>query len=492
MTSPPALARLARAAALLALLAAAAGCRMDEPFDIPLLYEHEPSYDRSDDTIPLLFTTWERKPETDETRAHFLYPFLHYVREGRRKELYFLTIRVYSEAVDHRGFIDKDMILGPVLYGRSADEGSYLTVLPLGGTLRGFLGKDYALGVVPPLFIYTREKDFVSTHVLFPFFNVWSGGGRSGGRFWPFFAHYERADRDGRLAFKRTWILWPFFQTLENNLNSPAGAQKMWFLFPFYGRSDGPDTHSWTVLFPFFKYFENRGSGVLGPLWDLRAPWPFVRIVRARNFNQTDIWPFYGVKRRTVEGVIEDEVREEYYRRFILWPFWRDERQRVGQQLHDHWWIFPFVWSFRTDHLAEGLEKREFKVWPLFRYKRWRDGRVAVNFPSLLWFQDPEGALERIIGPITRVYHEWRDDDGSRRMEILWGLFGDREWRSEAGEDVSRTSILFGLFQYERRDKKKSLRFFFLPTGPDWGEGVEKPPSEPWDGSGYGGAMSPG
>lgn len=488
---PISVARLARIALVATALALGAGCRMDEPFEIPLLYEHEPQPDRIDDTIPLLFTSWEVEPGKDETRVHILWPLLNYTREGRSKELRLLNIRVMSEKVDHRGFIDSDYILGPVFYGHSADEGSYLSVLPLGGTFRGLLGKDYSLAIVPPLFLYLRDKDFTSTHILFPFVNVWSGGGRSGGRFFPFFAHYERADRDGRLAYRRTWILWPFFQTLENNLNSPAGAQKMWFLFPFYGRMDGPDTHSWTVLFPFFKYYENTGAGLGGPLWDLRAPWPFVRIVRGRDRSTTDFWPFYGESVKAVD-LFSEAPGIRSHRRFILWPLWRDERERKGELDYSRWWLFPFLWSFTTEHEREGVQKREFKVWPLFRYKRWPDGRVAVNVLSILWFQDPEGAFERIIGPLTRVYHEWHDEEGARRLELLWGLYGERDFVSAAGEEVERVSILFGLIQYERRGGRRSLRFFFLPTGPDWGEGVEPPPSQDWDGGGFGGERTPG
>jgi hypothetical protein len=479
--------------ALLCCLAALGGCRFDEPIDASIIFDHEPGPDVTDDTIPFLFSGWETEPARDKTKAFLLWPFMRYERDGRTSQFWLFAAPVYRDRIDHRGFHDVDLIAGPVFYGHSADEGTYLTVFPLGGTLRGLLGKRYALGILFPLFLYTEDDidpNFHSTHVLFPFINWWSGGGRSGGRIFPFYAHYERRDVGGRLAFKRTWILWPFWQTLDNNLNAPSGAQHMWFLFPFFGKSDGPETHSWTVLFPLFKYFENRGAGLGGPLWEVRAPFPFVHILRGRDRQITDIWPFYGTKEREIP-FFTGPGHEAYYRRFILWPIWHEEDHVVGDVIEARWWALPLLWSYKTENAVEHWSKREFKVWPFFRYKRWQDGRVAVNIISPLWFQDPEGAFERIWGPLTRVYHEWRDDDGSYRLNLLWGLFGRRVYDAPEKVQVSRTSLLFGLIQYERRDEKKMLRFFFLPTGPEWGPGAEKPREGYWEG-GVGGQRTPG
>lgn len=472
-----------------------AGCRSDEPFDIPLLFEHEPQEDLTDDTIPLLFSDWERDLARDRLRVHVLWPLLRYEREGRESQTWLLGVPVARDRIDHRGFMDVDRIYGPVLWGHSPDEGSYLSILPLGGTMRGLLGKSYVLGVVPPLFLYTEDHanpEFTSTHVLFPFVNWWSGGGRSGFRVFPFYAHYERKDVGGRLAFRRTWILWPFWQTLENNINSPAGAQTMWFFFPFYGSADGPDTHSWTLLFPFFKYFENRGSSYGGPLYDLRAPFPFVRIVRGRQRSQTDFWPFFGVKERTIP-MLTGSGGEHFERRFILWPIWQDQTHDVGEVHSSRWWALPLLWSYHTENEAEGTSHREFKLWPLFRYKRWPDGTKAVNVLSPLWFQDPEGAFERTWGAVTRVWHEWREPEGARRLELLFGLYGEREFTSPDGPEVARTSVFFGMFQYERRGTEKELRFFWLPFGPSWGD--ENPPPKPptgRPGGGSGGQRTPG
>lgn len=482
--------------ALAALVAplCASGCRFDEPIEVPFFFEHEPQEDRVVDTIPFLFSDTEYRPQKDERRTHILWPFLHYVREGREKEISFLGVQVYRDQIDHRGFRDFDVVAGPVLYGHSADEGSYLLILPFGGTTRGIFAKDYGLWVLFPLFGQFKEKDWTSTHVLFPIVNVWSGGGRSGFRIFPLFAHYEREGASGRTSYRRTWILWPFWSTLENNLDSAAGAQRMWFLFPFFGRGEGPDTRSWTLLFPFFKYYENNGGKFGGPLYDVWAPWPFAHIVRGRDRRTTDFWPFFGMRERGYD-VVAGELRDRYKRKYILWPLWRDEQQWEGDLSHDRWWLMPFVWNFETENRLTHRRKREFKVWPLFRYKRWEDGSVTLNILSPLWFKDPEGAFERTWGAVTRVYHAWVDDEGASRKELLWGLYGERDYRSYEGEEVSKTSLLFGMFQYERRDERKELRFFWLPFGPSWGDDDEDAPERPepdHDRPGVGGQRTPG
>jgi hypothetical protein len=482
--------RIARWIGCLALATALAGCESFEPISIPLVYESEPGPDLADRTFPILLSGWTEKPQEDETRGYFLWPFVHYVREGRETSFGILGVDIYQQRVDHRGFIDTDCILGPVLYGHSADEGSYLTILPFGGTLKGKLGKSYALLILPPFFFYGEDNRGVgpegdvakTTWVLFPFVNWVKGGGRSGFKVFPFYAHYEKTDADGRDSYARTWVLWPFWTYQRNQLNCGKGEQRMFFLFPFYGRSDGPNTSQCAVLWPFFRWYENRGTSAGGPFWEFKF-WPFFAVHHGRYRDRLDFWPFWGHKERTVPIVTGKGGYERYERTFVLWPFFRWERQDSDLLETRRFFFAPFLWSFATEGKDGKGRSREFKIWPLFRYKEWPDGRLTVNLFSPLWFQDPEGGFERIYNPLFRIYEHGRTEEGGERTLFLWGLVQSREnekrasftvhpflyWNERAKNDTSREeNFLFGLFQYRRQGKERGLRFFWLPWFPTW------------------------
>lgn len=495
--------RLARSLTLAVLLAGAsgpggaAGCASADPIVVPLVYEREDEPDLIENAIPLLLSGWTERPREDEVRGYALWPLWHYVREGPELQVGLLGANFIQKRLDHRGFLDVDYLIPPVLYGHSVDEGSYFALLPFGGTTKGLLGKSFAAWVLFPLYLYTEDNRgtrearaglrpadparndgvLVSHHVLFPFVNWLHGHGRSGFRIFPFYAHYEREDLEGRLAYERTWILWPFWTHQRNNLNSPGGPQTMWFLFPFFGRSEGQYASQWTVLWPIVRYFEYRRASTTGPLHSFRV-FPFFAREVGRYRTRLDIWPFWGRKERFVPLVTETGGYDRFERTFILWPVVRWENHESDKLAFRKWWVMPLLWSYETEDKVSGAKKEEFKVWPLFRYKSWPDGRVTVNLFSPLWFNDPEGAFEMIYNPLFRIYERSRQADGDERRLYAWGLVQDREGRATTAftvhpflywNDVAKDGsarhdrYLFGLFQYRRAGAERALRFFWLP-----------------------------
>lgn len=473
-------------AGCLLLLCTLGGCASGpDPVDAFLFFDYEPGTETNWNVSPALLSAWKTLPKADEDRGFILWPLLHYVREGRELELSFLGIPYYQKNIDQDGFEDLDIIAGPVLYGESKDEGVYFSLLPLGGWLHEKLGKEFAILVLPPIYIYAEGREFagksISHHVLWPFFNTISGGGKEGFRIWPFFGHYTRTDREGNLAYDRTWIMWPFWTDTHNNLNSGGEPQHTWFLWPFFGRSTGRHTSGWTALWPLFKYFENRKGG--SQYWELRAPFPLLIIGEGNNRSRFDLWPFYGQKERRVKLNTAAGGFDHFYRHFVLWPLWRYEHHVTDTFDDTKWWILPLLWHFeRTD--PEGNEvANTWKLWPLFRYKK-RGGTTTVNFISPLWFPDAEGAFEEIYNRLTALYQH-KQSVGKDELKLLWGLFTRREtmttkstkvfpwlyWDTEdEAEEERSTGVLFGLFQYKRRGKDRALRFLWLPEWPSWTE----------------------
>ncbi|RME73754.1 MAG: hypothetical protein D6776_06475 [Planctomycetota bacterium] len=457
---------------------------------VPLLYEHETIAETEWTSVPALLSARKHDRETGETRYYALWPAFGWSENGRERELRFFGAPVYQKRIDPAGFVDLDVIAGPVLYGRSRDEGSYLTILPFGGTLKGKFGKDHIGWVLPPLYVYARDHVVggtkISHNILFPLVNWVHGGGYAGFRILPLYAHYTRHDREGRLAWERTNILWPLWSSYRLNVNTRGKEQRGWFLWPLFGRYEGPGTSGWEALWPLFRYRENRTTYGGGPYWELRAPFPFVIVGRGRTSRRTDLWPLWGHRERRL-SLSFGKGYDAWERYFALWPIWRWERHDTPQFRDRKWYFLPLLWSYARDPQPgrDGPSTRTFKLWPLLRYKRHADGRTTLNLISPLWFNDPEGAFEAIYNPLTRIYE--RQSRGERKwLLLLWGLYQQHEtarshwsivhpwlfWDYERNDGSERdTALLFGLFRYVRHGNKKALRLFWLPEWPRWGGG---------------------
>jgi hypothetical protein len=364
--------------------------------------------------------------------------------------------------------------------------GKYLAIAPFGGTTRGFLGKDEMtwVGFPYPFYLSSRERDFESTHVLWPFVNWVEGGGREGGRVWPFYAHYRRTDLLGREVYDRHWVMWPFVSWAENSAQQGvvdpdtgvfrATPTDELFIFPFYGKIEGPDDKDYTVLWPFFRYEEIPSTN----FWELRAPFPFfimhhgndpalAREGRTSERFRFDIWPIFGFKERA-----------GYRRYFALWPIYRYEYR------NDEVWAedtkLYFVPFFQYHHHIEIETKDDYqrtRVWPFVHYRRGVKGDIELHVLAPILWDDPNG-FERIIYPFLRLYEYKRASWGGTQQRFLMGL---ASWRHEppvsgVTDGYSRLSLLFGLLQFRsggtnhEESDRAGVRFLYLPEI-SWGGG---------------------
>jgi hypothetical protein len=384
-----------------------------------------------------------------------------------------------TQSISHQG-TKRDFGFFPLFMGGDwPDQGRYFALAPFGGVTYGFLGRDEMdwWGFPYPFYLYSRERDVESRHILFPFVNWVEGGGRTGFRIWPFYAHYARTDLIGRPRYDRHWIMWPLVSWGTNY--SPSGGEdeelgapaapiptEELFIFPFYGRIVGPETINTTVLWPLFRYEENPAAN----FWELRAPFPIVTIhhgndpelVKAGKNGERwrfDIWPLFGVK-----------TRPGYIRHFVGWPIERYEAR-------DDQWVkdtkFYFLPLFSVHHHVEKETNEDYvrwRVWPLVQYRRGVKGDIELHALAPILWDDPNGA-ERIIFPFFRLYEYKRTSEGGHQHRFLFGL---ASWRDEPAvpgltDGYDRLSVLFGLFQIRKggtnaeESPKHGVRLFYLP-----------------------------
>jgi hypothetical protein len=401
----------------------------------------------------------------------FFPPILGYDREH-------LDPKLASDPYTKDEDLKHDYGLFPLFMGgRWPDTGSWIAIAPFGGVTHGFLGKDEMdwYGFPYPFYLYSRERDVESHHILFPIINWIHGGGREGFRVWPFYAHYKRTDLLGREAYDRHWVMWPLVSWEKN-----SGGQGFYdedgafvatptsevFVFPFYGKISGPDIENTTVLWPFFRYQEVHSTG----FWELRAPFPFFIMHHGVEASETrggtaaerwrfDIWPIFGYR-----------SRPNYVRHFVVWPIERFER-RDDQWVDDtKFFLTPLVLYHRHREKETEENYQRTRVWPLVLYRRGVAGDMEIHALAPILWDDPDG-FERLIFPFVRLYEYKRTARGGTQHRFLFGL---GSWRSEPEEPsvttgYSRLSLLFGLIQVRAggttaaESERAGVRLFYLP-----------------------------
>lgn len=386
--------------------------------------------------------------DEDTTEVHFLFPLGLYEESPDRSILRLYPIFQHYERVDPDGFPDTDTILFPlVLTGSHPVDGTYFYLFPFGGTLRGLLGKDEAVGVLFPLYGWARDGEHESHHILFPLISWTSGGGHSGFRFLPFFSHFEKVRPDGEVAFNRTSILWPFFHYADESTNT-RNAYHSIFLFPFYGQTRSGWKDDNTILWPLFRWSHDKRTDYS----EYRVPFPFFIYGSGPDHFRLDFWPFYGYRKRG-----------GHTRHFWLWPLGRYEEQITEEYVDTRVWFLPLLWTHDRIYLdAEGRPTGEEDVkrhiWPLFRWESRRDGSKDIRFPAILWFSDPNWNFETILAPLWRLFRYQRDSAGYERLTLLLGLYSSRS----TPEGEHSWNLLGGLFGRSTSPAGSRTRLFWF------------------------------
>ena len=402
----------------------------------------------------------------DHQRFLALWPLVDFRKESGERRQWILPFWYFQDRRDANGGTDRRwMVLFPLFYGGTVERGQrYFAFLPVAGKLRGILAKDEIDFFLLPLWWHSRDEDRHSLHILFPFYHrVW-GGGWSGWRIWPFWGHFTFTAEDGRSRSDRSFVLWPFWISQENALNT-LHPNRLTFIFPFYGRSESDKTLNETFLWPIHGRVLDKASGRVTH-YGIIFPYRF-------SANQFDLWPLFGIKNASgpdsVGGIGalrwldsgEAGPGNQRYRLFILWPIQRYDWSEDERMVTTMSWILPFWWRFHRLRKEDGAEETEWKLWPLFRYRRVKDDGSFYFISPIPWRQ--EVPFERFYERLWRLYL-WRETPEWSGWEALYSVFTYRNLKTK---DVRIFRILGGLFQRRTSPEGTTWRFFYLPWRPD-------------------------
>lgn len=376
------------------------------------------------------------------------------------------------------------LLLLPVLFaGRSAEGERYFAIFPLGGRIDEFLYRDKIVFALFPLYSYSTFKDVKTHSILWPIISSTKGEGVSRFRVFPLYGKSVYRDQ-----WKKTFVLWPLWTTVEYSYPNSKGSGYM--LFPLVSHIKLTDQETWMLLPPFFRWSEGTKQN------KLYAPWPFVQ----RLTGETDLlylWPLWGKKREAetkswfcawpVVSGQETQYKDFVLSRFRILPFIqherRTERPAGGAQTN------------RTDQLTAppAVQERYFKLWPLLSYARQGTNthfRIAALWPAL-----DVPSIEKNYAPLWTLYSH-RKTGAAGEHELLWGMYRQTDDgarlrhlslfplltldRGAAGEAAGSTSLFFDLLHYERNGLDTGWRLLYLfKFGSLYRESPKEPDAQP-------------
>jgi hypothetical protein len=409
---------------------------------------------------PLFYLVEDR--ENDSTEFDFLYPLATYDRrENDRRFQFLFDILFYETVYTRSGFEENEFHLFPFIFAKNAEDknNSYFALFPVYGNLKNKFSRDEIDFFLFPLFLKTKKNEAINYSILWPFFGYYTGGGQRGFRFWPLFGYRKKEG-----SFEEKFALWPIF--ISKNRIFYGEEIRSLSILPFYSVVESNERNQTTYLWPFFNHLVDKRKGI--ERWD--APWPLFNITRGKEENETRLFPFYASEK---SGKDEEG--------FFLWPVYRYDIETFDDYQRRRDRVLFFLYSdIKEEPIVEGGRSgRRIDFWPLFTYKRDKEGNANFHFLSLLEpFLSGNEGVERNYSSFWRLYQWKRYNDGRKTSSFLWNIlksesgiegikidfqpiipiFSYKDWKDE-----SKFYFLGGLFGYRSLPDKKTIKLFYIP-----------------------------
>lgn len=408
---------------------------------------------------PLLSYHYDREQEIKEWQL--LYPLAKYRLTSEERYVHLIPIirgtRLLKETPDEGQ--KEDFGFFPVFWGKTRSGESYSGLFPIYGQFKERFGRDEIRFFLWPLYSTARWENNEKTTILWPILSWTKGDEEHAFRLWPLYGYKKK-----RGEYDRSFILWPFFVRHKEDLDTDQPKTK-WMLFPLYISETSAVENKKVVLWPFFNYYHDRRNNY--KQWDM--PWPFIQYAKGENYLVQKFWPLFSEKQKP-----------DSYEFSLLWPVYEYCKESLEEdQAEMTTYRFLIINKSETTVWPEKKETESVtRLWPLFYLKTRRDGSAFLHFPAIIPIED-EG-FERNYGPILRIYECEKDAEGGEKSRFLWGLYRHEtkgDWHLmelsclaswECSPDMSRFTLLRGLFEYLRQPSHKALKLFYVPDVITW------------------------
>lgn len=391
--------------------------------------------------------------ELEYEEIDLAYPLLTYDRFGGEKRIQLLQMLSFSVARDQDLNDRGKLTIFPVYYHQRSTNASsnYTAVFPFYGRLLNRMLRDEIEFVMFPLYSKTRKRDVVTRNYLYPFFHRREGAWLQGWQFWPLIGRELRLPHTKTNDFghpvpvpghRKNFLLWPFHFNDRTAVGTTNEVHEHAVL-PFYTAYRSPARDSTTLLWPFFTYTQDRKKNYRE--WGL--PWPFIGFARGEGKHLNRVWPFFS---RNSNG----HLRSDFY----AWPLLKINEAKASLLHRKRYSVLFYLYSDLMEANTEtGQTRRRRDLWPLFHWKRELDGRERLRIPALVEGILPNNkSVERNWSPVWSLWRsEKNPNTGTSSQSLLWNL-----WRRETSPGHEKSSLLFGLVQYETDASGRRWKWF--------------------------------
>jgi hypothetical protein len=409
-------------------------------------------------TIAPLFSHYT-EPAVQASHWDFLYPVVTYDAYGSESRLQVFQLLSLSGGQTQAKADERTYTVFPFLFARRSEDPdrNYTALWPFYGRMENRLFRDETKFAAWPLYVQTRRQDVVTRNFVAPFVHVREGNGLKGWQFWPFFGQETksltyRTNTVGELepvgGHEKLFALWPFYSRGDYGIGTTNTVRQRMAL-PFYSLQESPARDSTTYFWPLgVTLSEDREIGYR----QTAVLWPFFIRARGPGKHENRLWPFYGETRY-----------EELTSRFYLWPLLAQRRVSRGPFERDIDQVALVLFnSTRERNTDTGKNQKRTSLWPLFLWKRDWEGLESFQCLAPLSALMPKNAsIARTYAPFFAL---WRSEKnagtGASSQSVLWNLY-----RRDITPEVKKSSLLFGLFQYESGSAGKRVKLFFIPFG---------------------------
>ncbi len=407
--------------------------------------------------IPPLTLAHTADPATESEEWDFAYPLLTYDRFGSQYHWQILQLWNVGGGENQGNTSDHRFSLFPFYFQQRSPIPShnYTALVPLYGHLDHRFFRDEIDFTLFPLYSKTRKGDVVTRNMPYPFFHRRQGNGLEGWQLFPLVGHEHKIPTTRTNGFGDVsivgghdykFVLWPFFHTTEaeTGTTNATHLQALTFVYSLERSAQRESTsYGWplgvTHTIDREKQYEEWG-----------APWPLVVFAHGPGKTTDRVWPFFSQAHTT-------NLTSDWY----LWPVYKFNGFQGENYTRGRTRILFFLYSdVAEEDTAKHRKRQRVDFFPFYTRVREFDGSEHLHGLSILEPIFPNNkSLERDVSPLYTVWRsETNAKTGARSQSLLWNLY-----RRDTTPQSTRSSALFGLFQYQKNATNTRWRVFFIP-----------------------------
>ena len=387
----------------------------------------------------------------------FLFPAISYEAYGQEYRWQFGQLFSFAGGSHPDSGDAKRFTIYPLYFQqRSANSNeNYTAVVPFYGHIKNRLMLNDVYFVMFPFFSETRKRDVVTDNYVYPFFHLRHGDHLQGWQFWPLIGREHKDVSSATNGFgdvsvvpghDRTFVLSPLYYDNTEGVGT-GDLKESLGVIPFYARVRSAQRDSTSVIWPFFTWIDNRAK----KYHEWQGPWPFVIFTRGEGKHTSRVFPLFSQSH-------DSRFESDSY----LWPLYQYHGFHTDLVEQKKTAVMFYLYEHAVEkNLSTGAEKRRTDMWPFFTWNRDPHGSERLQVLALLEPVLPgQRGVERNWSPLWTLWRSERNaTNGHQSRSLLWNLY-----RRETTPATKKTSLIFGLFQYNDEGGTEKLRLFYFPA----------------------------